>query len=54
LDSTGVLLLTGDFIKSGTYRLAVQYNRDGDVTLRQNGDSSPEQMLLDVAVDETV
>ncbi|EJN58011.1 family 16 glycoside hydrolase [Halogranum rubrum] len=53
-DGTGVLLRVGDELDSGTYRIVAEYARAGDVVLSQNGDSSPEEMTLDIVVSESV
>jgi hypothetical protein len=50
LDGRGVLCLGDDPLEPGTYRLDVEYARDGDVRLTQDGDSTPERARLDVGV----
>jgi hypothetical protein len=50
LDGTGVLCLGDGPLETGTYRLDVEYRRDGDVRLTQGGDGTPELARLDIAV----
>ncbi|MFC7227976.1 DUF1080 domain-containing protein [Salinirubellus salinus] len=50
LDGTGVCCLVDGPLENGTYRLDVEYARDGEVRLTQAGDSTPERARLDLTV----